>query len=569
MLVSGGFDVHLTKVTINSTYGYAITAGGPPKLSAKVVGIKVFLDQCILGNNKAGVRMATNPCLRDALNCQASEQKLVVKNSFFLGGNETRGTGDAIRFRMMSDTSDRPKFYETAVLLENVTFQGLHDCAMYVSIQKNVRGQILVRNCKFVNNYQFVYRLAERATVQIEFEDEDPPNSCLKLQNKSEVIQNNTTQTPVIFDNSIFVDNVGIATALSFLNGNVTFKNCTFKDNKGLTLGGHVYMKTGYGRISVVNSTFIQTHLNDRFSNAKQRLISSNGCFLHSESAGPIIITNSSFTVNVSRPFIPIFAATKTSLIQVDAASTLRCPSGKRIKLDKMENTEGFEFTKGSNTCWMKVNYVTFFCEECPDEFYSLQSGLATGLDINKGTACLKCPYGASCENGNAKAKQNFWGLNISTNPPSLQFFPCPLEYCSSPSHPSYFTYNGCQGNRSGVLCGECSDEYTEALYSTSCRKKDKCKDHWFWLASVIYVVVFAVYFVFKPPIFSKLYKETLWFKKAPVNACVQPLPPEEMDELDSGYLKIVFYFYQVAELVIIKSPEDVLHVVPFIPTVS
>ena len=281
VLVSGGFDVHLTKVTINSTYGYAITAGGPPKLSAEVVGIKVFLDQCILGNNKAGVRMATNLCLRDALNCPASEQKLVVKNSFFLGGNETRGTGDAIRFRMTSDTSDRPKFYETAVLLENVTFQGLHDCAMYVSIQKNVRGQILVRNCKFVNNYQFVYRLAEKATVQIEFEDEDPPHLCLKLQNKSEVIQNNTTQTPVIFDNSVFVDNVGIAAALSFLNGNVTFKNCTFKDNKGLTLGGHVYMKTGYGRISVVNSTFIQTHLNDRFSNAKQRLISSNGCFLH------------------------------------------------------------------------------------------------------------------------------------------------------------------------------------------------------------------------------------------------------------------------------------------------
>ena len=99
MFVYGGFDVHLTKVTINSTYGYAITASGPPKVNAEVVGIKVFLDQCILGNNKAGVRMATNLCLRDALNCPAGEQKLVVKNSFFLGGNETRGTGDAIRFQ--------------------------------------------------------------------------------------------------------------------------------------------------------------------------------------------------------------------------------------------------------------------------------------------------------------------------------------------------------------------------------------------------------------------------------------------------------------------------------------
>ena len=118
------------------------------------------------------------------------------------------------------------------------------------------------------------------------------------------------------------------------------------------------------------------------------------------------------------------------------------------------------------------------------------------------------------------------------------------------------------------MLCGQCSDGYSEALYSTSCRKKDKCKDHWFWLATVIYVVVFSVYFVFKPPVFSKLYQETLWFTKTPVNSCAHPLPPEEVDERDSGYLKIVFYFYQVAELVIIKSPEKVLHIVPFIPTV-
>jgi len=568
VFVYGGFDVRIDNVTINSTYGYAIMASGPPKVSAEVVGINVFLDRCILGNNKAGIKMTAMPCLEFS-NCSAGEQKLVVKNSLFLGGNETLGTGDAIRFRVKSDVnSQRPTFLKASVLLENVTFQGLHDCAMYANFQKNVQGRIFLRNCKFINNSQFVYKLDERATVQIEFEDEDPPNSCLKLQNNSEVVQNNTTQIPVIFDNSIFVDNVGIAAVLSFLNGNVSFKNCVFKDNKGLTLGGHVYMKTGYGRINVVNSTFIHTHLNDGVYNAKQRQISSNGCFLHSDSAGPIIVTNSSFTAIVSRQFIPIFAATKTSLIKVDANSTLRCPSGKRVKLDKMENTEGFEFTKGSNTCWMKVNFVKFFCEECPDEFYSLQRGMATGLDINKRTECLKCPYGASCENGNVKARENFWGLNISTNPPSLQFFPCPFEYCSSPSHLNQYTFSGCHGNRSGVLCGQCSDGYSEALYSTSCRKKDECNDHWFWLATVIYVVVFAVYFVFKPPIFSKLYKETLWFKKTTVNTCVQPSLPEESDELDSGYLKIVFYFYQVAELVMIKSPEKVLPLVPFIPPV-
>ena len=142
---------------------------------------------------------------------------------------------------------------------------------------------------------------------------------------------------------------------------------------------------------------------------------------------------------------------------------------------------------------------------------------------------CLKCPYGASCENGNVKAKKNFWGFNISTNLPRVKLFSCPLEYCSSPNHSRHNTFNGCHGSRSGVLCGNCSDGYNAALYSTSCRKKEKCKDDWFWLATVLYIFFFVVYFVFKPPIFSVLYRQTLWFKKTPLRSYLQSLPREEM----------------------------------------
>ena len=118
------------------------------------------------------------------------------------------------------------------------------------------------------------------------------------------------------------------------------------------------------------------------------------------------------------------------------------------------------------------------------------------------------------------------------------------------------------------MLCGNCSDGYNEALYSTSCRKKEKCKDDWFWLATVLFIFFFVVYFVFKPPIFSVLYRQTLWFKKTPLRSYLQSLPREENDEHDFGYLKIVFYFYQVVELVMIKSPEKTLHMVPFISPV-
>ena len=569
VFVYGGFDVRMIEVTIYSTYGNAMLASGPPKLRPSVVGVKVFLKQCTLRNNRVGIRMALLPCLEQV--CFPSSQELVVKDSLFLGGNETRDIRDAIRFRVMNKRNlSRPDFIEARMLLENVTFQGLRECALYVGIQKNVKGVISVRNCKFRNNSQFVFQLDERATVEIEFEVEDPPK-CLKQESKKgeKIASSNTTQIPVIFENSIFENNVGISAALNLLNGNVTLKNCTFRDNEGLTLGGHVYMRPGFGRLNIVNGAFLQTRLNDGLSNARQRrILDGNGCFLYSESTGSVAITNSSFKANVNRRFRPIIATSKTSVMNVDPTSTFQCPSGRQAKLEKIEKTDVFAFTKRSDKCWMKVNYVKMFCEKCPDEFYSLQRGEATGLDINKRTLCLKCPYGASCTNGNVKAKENFWGLDISKNPPSLKFFPCPLKYCSSPNDSEHYTYNSCYGNRSGVLCGKCSDGYSEDLYSTSCRKNEKCNDHWFWLATVIYVVLFAVYFVFKPPIFSVLYRQTLWFKKTPPSSNARSKTHEDDKEHDPGYLKIVFYFYQVAEFVMIKSPENALHMMPFIPPV-
>ena len=148
---------------------------------------------------------------------------------------------------------------------------------------------------------------------------------------------------------------------------------------------------------------------------------------------------------------------------------------------------------------------------------------------------------------------------NSSSSIPSLQFFHCPSEYCRRSSHSTHSSdnsYNSCHGRRDGVLCGKCFDGYSEALYSTSCRKNDKCNNNWFWLATGIYVVVFAVYIVFKPPIFSGLLKQSLWFKNKPAESDFRQTSLKEDKKHDFGYLKIIFYFYQVAELVMIKSPE-------------
>ncbi|XP_022782410.1 uncharacterized protein LOC111323347 [Stylophora pistillata] len=554
-------------------------ASAPPKTLIKAPGVRVFLEKCILVNNRIGIRMSTTTCLDNtARYCSTGDQTLVVRNSLFLGGKETLGTGDAIRFGMSFPKRNYSRAvlkpskeevylspdFEAKLLLENVTFQGLHDCALSVTIEKNVSGLISVKNCRFLNNNQFVNRLDERAIVQIEFTKAYPPLCPHKRKGheSEKFMWNKTFELPVLFEDSHFENNVGIAGTLNFLNGNVTLNNCTFTNNEGVALGGHVYQKTGFGILNILNCSFHQTSLKERNRGSR------TGCFLLSESAGQMKIKQSSFTADENREFDPIFAVTKSNSIMIDNSSSFLCPSGRKITLEKITEEDGFELVKGSETCWMSVQYVKLLCQECPDGFYSLKRGWASGFHIHEETKCIKCPYGAKCEHGKVLAQENFWGSKINTTSSTLQFIPCPLEYCKTPAHPNAYAYNGCYGKRTGVLCGKCAEGYSEALYSTSCKKKEKCHDHWFWLASLLYVLLFALYLVFKPPVFPWLYRQGMWFKRTPNSDCRQDAPNRgSSGKHDAGYLKIIFYFYQVAEILTITSTETTARVIPIITT--
>ena len=582
LFVHGGFGVNLTHVTVHSTYGYAIMASAPPKTLIKAPGVKVFLERCVLVNNRIGIRMSMTTCLDDThWFCSTGDQTLVVKNSLILGGNETLGTGDAIRFGMsFPKEKDTPALlepgkrevylspdFEAKILLENVTFQGLHDCALSVSVERNVSGLISVKNCRFLNNTQFVNRLDERAIVQIEFTKVDPPQCPHRRKgNKSEELMwSKTFELPVIFEDTRFENNAGIAGTLNLLNGNATLNNCTFKNNEGVAMGGQVYLRTGFGILNIVNSSFHQTKSAERYRGSR------TGCFLQSESAGQLKIEQSSFTADDNRQYDPIFAATKSSSILIDDSSSFRCPSGRKITIEKITEEDGFElvketFGKRSKTCWIRVQYIKLLCEECPDGFYSLKRGWASGFHVHKETKCIKCPYGAKCERGNVLAQENFWGSKVNRTSSTLQFIPCPLEYCKTPTHSTAHAYNGCYGSRTGVLCGECAEGYSEALYSTSCQKKEKCHDHWFWLVSLIYILAFALYLVFKPPVFTWLYRQGVWFRSTSnSNSRLEAPNGDSRDKHDAGYLKITFYFYQVAEILMVTSKETTAHVIPFV----
>ena len=127
------------------------------------------------------------------------------------------------------------------------------------------------------------------------------------------------------------------------------------------------------------------------------------------------------------------------------------------------------------------------------------------------------------------------------------QIYGCPAGYCSPPQEGNIPEYNRCQGNRSGKLCGHCNEGYTETLYSTKCKPSHQCRYYWFWLVALFYVSLMALYVIFKPPIVPCTKRQILWFKED------NPTSQNDKD-FDKGYLKILFYFYQAANLVVVSD---------------
>ena len=120
------------------------------------------------------------------------------------------------------------------------------------------------------------------------------------------------------------------------------------------------------------------------------------------------------------------------------------------------------------------------------------------------------------------KSKTNYWGYHVSLNPPKLAFTICPFGYCKSPATNST-EYNACQGKRTGVMCGMCSQSYTEALWSTYCTPVRDCNDHWFWIFFLGQTFSMAIILVFKPPFVTHCIKQIFWFRTLSSPHCRHP----------------------------------------------
>ena len=279
--------------------------------------------------------------------------------------------------------------------------------------------------------------------------------------------------------------------------------------------------------------------------------------FLYSESGVPITLKNTSLiSVFPARNDFRIFDISGGGYVHMDDKSTMQCNEGSKLVL---ENATHLEYTQENGlSCTKNLTVVKYSCLSCPVGNYSLQKGTSRGLFVNNTIRCLRCPFGARCIERNIAAKPNFWGYQTTKGHQQfLNFSSCPEHYCQSPTDVSN-DFNNCHGNRNGTLCGKCAEGFTESLFSTECSKVAKCGKSWIWVVTILLTLGLVLYLLIKPPILGFLCCQILWFRRDRHQI-------GQNEASGSGFMKITFYFYQVAEILMDTSIENRLKMIPFL----
>ena len=552
--VSPKYRIKLVNVTVTSfRYGFQVISAAPKNDSFPV---KVYIDNCTFANNQYDLMFT----FRDPTSVE-----VVIKNTIFTC-NETIQKSYAIRLNIA------PLKYinssNAIVRLENDTFDSKpsSNFALFFEGKKN----LTIRRSKFVNctyaspevkkwiipgkSGDYFYETATGG-ISISTNPDKPLNmGCLRSNTTNNTHPVWQYESHVTFEDTIFENNVGlIAGGVYLSNGFTKFQRCTFQDNFGVKQSGHVYSAYGTGRVEFENCSFLKT---------KEDVSYKKSIFLYSESGGPLNLTNTSMiSLVLEKNDFLVLAISSGGYVDIDEKSEIQCSEGSKLLLD---NATHIVYTEKNNmSCPMNVTVLKYSCRSCIPGYYSLQKGISRGLLVNSKVDCTPCPFGGNCINTNIAAKPNFWGYPSPGHPLSLQFISCPEHYCQSPL-PHTKDYNRCRGNRDGTLCGKCAEGFTDTLFSVDCTKTAECNHHWLWIATIIFTIGLVLYLLIKPPILGFLADQILWFKRKDSHLEDNLGEVGHRHHSDSGYIKITFYFYQVAEILIDGTTESLFEKVPF-----
>lgn len=551
------YQIKLENITV-ANFRYGVKSIGRRSTHGFPVNIVVF--NCTLINNIYDMLLT----FLDPTSIQ-----LMIKNTVFTS-NEIREKSYAIRLHIPPLRNGNSS--DAVIELDNNTFDYRPSSSFALFFRGNKTLSIrrsTFRNCiclyreKWSLSNGSFYETATGALSILTNPDKLLQSGCVHLNAKTNIHPLWTYRSHVLIEDTIFHNNAGlVAGAVYISNGYTKFERCAFQDNFGIEQTGHVYSAYGTGQVHFKDCSLSTTKTSMTILN---NTTFNKATFMYSESGGPMKFQNTSMRLFVAKKgSYPLFDISNGGYVEVDDNTTIQCSKGSQLLF---ENTTHFLLTEDgqkNNFCKINVTSLKFSCKSCSPGYYSLQRGSMRGLTLNGSFQCLPCPFGATCIQSNIVAKPNFWGQQISEHPQSLHFIACPEDYCQSPASGSK-DYNSCQGKRTGILCGVCAPGYSESLLSTGCLPADECVNKWFWILTFLAITAFALYLLTKPPILKFLGRQILWCKRREQHQVREDLGRVE-EHFDSGYLKIAFYFYQVAELLTVGSTDDLLHKVPFIP---
>ena len=353
------------------------------------------------------------------------------------------------------------------------------------------------------------------------------------------LLENNTlTKNYNIEDPKRLFHNISTVSTITLVSGIFAIKSCRFLDNSHLssTTASVVEIRGGVS-ISVEDCYFENSQVRGQSAQiyssprAEVKFLGRNHFNIKMLKFDQFIVNNMAVL-----PYTVVTTVSDSFIVQ--------CPQGFKLLTENITK----EVLKHS------VKFISFSvsCERCPRKTYSVERGAITNRTVTQ-INCYNCPRGGQCEDGILKAKPNFWGY---VNQKQVSFLSCPSRYCCSKDECT--TYNSCYGNRTGHLCGRCPKGMSEPLFSTKCKQNQECSSFTFWVGVSVLLLLSFLFFLYQSEITAFLLTGLFFLKPLRFRSVSQlkvsneyfTLSPVGRNEsTGSGFLKIIFYYYQVIHI--------------------
>ena len=477
----------------------------------------VFISSCKIQRNSGG-----------GINFGAASLNILLENSLI-----SDNSNFVVNLYVVFDVyTDKVGSYRSTYEFKNVSFidnscaakSSFFSASLYAS-----HSSLLFQESTFWNNF------CKSGVVKISVKPSDRdlfPNNVAVTMNNTEFHGNSG-----VFESALTIFDVK---SIHILNSN-------FSDNFGSTDGSHLRVQMNKSELTIYKTNFYQSKKSQVVNFAREQPYHG---FLTVTSLGNIEIRESSFVLDP-------FSAVIVDLIFVKGAGHVVMNDSVRIQTPFSTKLRLHNFTHWELGTSAIPKFITSFAlvtEPCPVGTYSINRGSSEGLIIKNNVQCLPCPAGGNCTSS-LSARKNFWGYPMGDK---VYFKFCPQGYCCPTANQTCvyinetYLHSGCQGNRTGILCGKCKTDFSETLFTSNCILSKQCTHYWYFIIIFICTSSFALFLIRKPPVFEIVMKNLTWFlpkhsKKSQKGYDSLEHDAKRNSGSSSGLLKILFYFYQIA----------------------